>query len=71
MALWRTKKLHDRHADVIAALEKYKLSSEWTREGGKYVPLPATWLYNERWESAAAIKTVSTGKPINEMNLPF
>jgi hypothetical protein len=25
-------------------------SRQWTDEGGKYIPHPATWLNNHRWE---------------------
>ncbi|MCD8190694.1 MAG: hypothetical protein LUD78_10890, partial [Clostridiales bacterium] len=40
--------------DVIAAimdkLPKLKTSYDWQKEGGKYIPYPATWLNAEGWE---------------------
>jgi hypothetical protein len=32
------------------ALAKWRASERWMKEGGKYVPLPATWLRGRRWE---------------------
>lgn len=35
---------------LIAAIEKQKRSEQWTKEGGRYIPNPATWLNQGRWE---------------------
>lgn len=35
---------------MSAALERDKSSHDWQREGGKYIPYPATWLNGHRWE---------------------
>lgn len=35
---------------MTAMIEKAKTSEDWTRENGKYIPLPATWLNDRRWE---------------------
>lgn len=35
---------------IIAAIEKQKQSDQWTRDGGQYIPYPATWLNQRRWE---------------------
>ena len=35
---------------MIASLDKQKQSDQWTREGGRYIPNPATWLNQGRWE---------------------
>jgi uncharacterized protein YdaU (DUF1376 family) len=40
-------------AVMLAALERQKHSADWRKEGGKYVPHPATWLNGERWEDEA------------------
>jgi hypothetical protein len=34
---------------ILAAVERHKRSDAWTKEGGKYVPNPATWLNGQRW----------------------
>lgn len=35
---------------VIATVERWKSSDEWTRDGGRYIQHPATWLNKRRWE---------------------
>ena len=35
---------------MLAAIETAKQSEQWQREGGRYVPAPATWLSAARWE---------------------
>lgn len=34
---------------ILAALATKSASFDWTKEKGKYIPLPATWLRAERW----------------------
>ena len=34
---------------MLAAIERQKASWNWTREGGQYIPQPASWLNGERW----------------------
>lgn len=38
------------YGTIMSALEKWKLSDEWQRDGGQYIPHPATWLNGRRWE---------------------
>lgn len=38
------------HPEIYASLAKQRQSQDWTKEAGKYVPLPATWLNGKRWE---------------------
>ncbi len=35
---------------LLGAIERQKLSDQWTRENGRYIPNPATWLNQCRWE---------------------
>ena len=35
---------------ILNQLEKYKASDEWTKDNGKYIPYPTTWLNQKRWE---------------------
>jgi hypothetical protein len=37
-------------AAMIASLERQRLSSQWLRDGGRYIPNPATWLNQQRWD---------------------
>jgi uncharacterized protein YdaU (DUF1376 family) len=46
---WKKIAQPDRAA-VIAAVARRCNSDEWRREGGRYIPLPATFLNGRRWE---------------------
>lgn len=35
---------------LISAVERQKCSEQWTKDGGRYIPNPATWLNQGRWE---------------------
>lgn len=35
---------------LLAALERQKCSEQWSKDGGQYIPNPATWLNQGRWE---------------------
>lgn len=35
---------------IFQAIECAKKSAEWNKEGGRYIPNPATWLNQKRWE---------------------
>lgn len=37
-------------ATIMASLEKWKAADDWTKDGGQFVPYPATWLNGKRWE---------------------
>jgi len=38
---------------MAAALEQQKQSEGWQRDNGRYIPMPATWLNQRRWEDEA------------------
>lgn len=35
---------------ILSAVEKCKKTEQWQRDSGKFIPYPATWLNQERWE---------------------
>lgn len=35
---------------MLKALEAQKRSDDWNRDEGRYIPYPATWINNRRWE---------------------
>lgn len=48
---WQSLKPDNELLEVIlSAIEKQKRSEQWTRDNGRYIPYPATWLNNKRWE---------------------
>lgn len=38
------------YAKIMAALTEQKQSAEWQREGGRFIPYPATWLNGGCWD---------------------
>lgn len=57
----------DLQRTIMAALEIQKRSSDWTKEHGRYVPHPATWLNGRRWEDEVSSQ-VQSGR--NSLGLP-
>lgn len=48
---WRKLKPDDKQlADLMAGLERQKASRDWLKDGGQFIPHPATWLNGRRWE---------------------
>lgn len=37
---------------MLAALAKHAASEQWRKDGGQFIPYPATWLNGRRWEDA-------------------
>jgi len=48
------------YASILEAIEKHKRSEDWRRDGGRYIPYPATWLNGERWEDDLTVEIVPT-----------
>jgi len=40
---------------IMAAVAKQKRSDDWTRENGRFIPNPASWLNGRRWEDEVEI----------------
>lgn len=47
---------------ILTAIERQKSSPQWARDGGQYIPHPATWLNQRRWEDETP--KVSTGRVV-------
>ena len=43
---------------MIQAVQAYKKTEQWKRDGGQFIPHPATWLNQRRWEDSP--KTIDT-----------
>lgn len=44
---------------LLAAIDAAKRSEQWRRDGGQYIPYPATWLRGERWEDEHEIQMLA------------
>lgn len=47
---------------IIEGVERWKMSTQWTKDGGQYIPYPATFLNGERWKDEC---DVTVTKPRN------
>lgn len=47
---WKKAKINGEFSSVLIALNKQKESEQWKSDGGKYIPNPATWINQRRWE---------------------
>jgi hypothetical protein len=50
--------------DLIKIIETHKQSTQWNREGGQYIPNPATWINQERWEDDLS----NNGTPLSNLS---
>lgn len=41
---------------MIQAIEQQKCSKQWKTDGGQFIPLPATWLNQERWDDSLQVE---------------
>ncbi len=49
-SIWKSKHLGKISSAVIAGVKQYATSRDATKDDGQWVPLPATWLNQRRWE---------------------
>lgn len=49
-SFFKIKNLSDVFPHLMQGLEQQKASADWKKDGGKYIPLPSSWLNGERWE---------------------
>lgn len=69
LAHWRAKKLAERREQIAAAVGAWKASRDWTKDDGQYIPMPLTWLRQERWENPPAPAHGTSTDP--DMFAPF
>lgn len=44
---------------ILAGVENQLKTEQWSKDDGKFIPHPATWLNNRQWEDEVKIKKVS------------
>ncbi len=54
----------DLQGKLLAAIDAWKQTDQWKRDGGKYIPYPASWLNGQRWLDEVEIH--SQGDQIND-----
>ena len=54
---------------IMASLDQWKKSDDWTKDGGQFIPYPATWLNGKRWDDEPPkAKSTNKYKPNNVGN---
>lgn len=53
-------------SQMLAALEWQRASPGWTKDGGQYIPYPATWLNQRRWEDERPDQAQPRNEPAGE-----
>jgi len=56
--------------ELMAALERAKASEQWQRDGGKFIPHPATWLNKRRFEDEAPMEAPAPAAPASVKTEP-
>ena len=51
-------------AEILAAIERERRSEQWTRDGGRFIPHPTTWLNQRRWEDEVPAQGSGGGSAI-------
>ena len=50
---------------MVKAVERQKQSAQWQEDGGRYIPHPATWINQRRWEDVLPAKGQEKLKVVN------
>ena len=52
--VWRRAGLDAKSEEIVAGLAADKASAGWQKDAGAYIPMPRTWLNQERWDGRDA-----------------
>jgi hypothetical protein len=50
-------------AVMLAALERFRSSDDWMKDGGRFIPHPTAWLNGRRWEDESVLSNGSAAAP--------
>ena len=53
---WNKSKTLPSIGTILKAIETQKQTEGWKKDNGQYIPLPATWINQERWDDVVEIK---------------
>lgn len=48
--VWDRMKLDPQAASILKSLESHKITDQWSKDDGKFIPHATTWLRQRRWE---------------------
>ena len=56
---------------MLASIEKWSRSDQWTKDGGQFIPYPSTWLNQRRWEDSVPEPTkIEVSFPVIARTVP-
>jgi hypothetical protein len=51
----QTAKIRPETGELLQVIEQHKQTEQWLRDGGQFIPYPASWLRAERWEDELTV----------------
>jgi hypothetical protein len=54
--------------EIVVAVRGQSRWEQWTRDGGKFIPHPATWLSGKRWEDEPPQEVTPASKTTAELD---
>lgn len=60
-AAWKKHGCESLLPQILVSVRACKISADWTKEGGQFIPHPATWLNRRGWEDELAPAKNGTG----------
>ncbi len=67
LSAWKKLKPNDDLVEkIIDAVEKSKLTHGWIKDGGEFIPYPASWLNAKRWEDEIDIVPIRVVEVVKE-----
>lgn len=54
---WKAAKVKNNLSDLLRDIENRKQSDDWKKNKGQFIPNPATYLNQRRWEDAETVET--------------
>lgn len=61
-AFFKIKPGQAKFRTIMSALQVHKTTADWTKDGGKWIPHPTTWINGERWEDEIQIESGESKK---------
>ena len=53
---------------IVQGVERWKRSEQWTKDDGRFIPYPATFLRGDRWNEYDRAEVIPSPKPATVKN---
>lgn len=67
---WKSGKLEPIADEILAGLARWKASSQWAEKDGQFIPLPLSWLNQEKWKVEGLTPVGSKPEPTDSGFIP-